>query len=507
MAIYFSSRGLMKKNHHPAKKMALALLMVFMFLSCSQQHETETPVIKKTMSFTATEDLKVYLVSTNKGTAVESLGNVLTRHFDDTAELPAETATNTKLPCCSMEAQSLLEKGRKQTSQGQTSATKKYILDPTSGETKLKDVVSKGTETTHCRVYMDTSLTGTKLLSDAEANTLMKKFEDEVYPYVRPLMGEPVAKYYDTHNAMTDTKVNLIIADLPYAGMFYPLDYDENSECSNKGMYLYIGIDDVKNGGNNCYSTMAHEYTHMIHWGIKMVNYSNKSFEPWWTEMMAVLTEDMFDAKYYPDDATIKPTTYYVEPFRAYNGKIPFAVWKDELADNEMLFYYGTTYMLGAFFVHNMGTPQMGIDFVHEMATNDKCGVASFEKALTAVGSGSTFITYLSRFPEAFITTSGAEGSNFTFNNNITGTRDGKSYTFRSLEWKGVPKTKMVDDYTTVLSATLVNKYDYSIVRLGKCKTNVKATVTITQGSPNLYYGLVFTDDAGKIKQVNVQTN
>lgn len=57
-----------------------------------------------------------------------------------------------------MEAESLLEKGRQQVSQGATSTTKKYILDSESGESNLKDVETNGTEIAHCRVYKDKSL-------------------------------------------------------------------------------------------------------------------------------------------------------------------------------------------------------------------------------------------------------------------------------------------------------------------------------------------------------------
>lgn len=135
------------------------------------------------------------------------------------------------------------------------------------------------------------------------------------YPVVREVFGDEsdeiytsyyLGKYYKT--AMcdvsdTETKVNIVICDLygdkengSVLGVFSNGDYYANKfyQYSNVGKYFYVDSYFVtkEETKEEIFSTLVHEFQHMIHFGVKSMT-RGLSSDTNFNEMLSMLCEDM----------------------------------------------------------------------------------------------------------------------------------------------------------------------------------------------------------------------
>lgn len=177
-------------------------------------------------------------------------------------------------------------------------------------------------------------------------------------------------------------KLNIVLADLyndanqknevtTWGYCWYNDFYDSLS--SNKGAFIYLDSYCYLMNEKYMYSTVVHEYNHYLNYASKTVKH-NLYFETWFTEMLSMVMEDLFQKKLglaNYDSSQGRLTTfnkYY------YAG---FTNWRE---GEDVLASYACAYAFGAYLVRNFG----GIELFHQMLTNEYVNEESVTQALKA---------------------------------------------------------------------------------------------------------------------------
>ena len=268
----------------------------------------------------------------------------------------------------------------------------------------------------HCYVYADENLPND---IKSQCTALGQKF-DSCYSKEIAIIGNP---YYDTCNSEffvpCNDKIVILVCDLfgdakpnqqaGTAGYFNPCDlfsqsFLDSSSLFNKGkdptadtydhsnhceMY-YIDSQFLKESPNKIYSTLVHEFNHLINFVIKTLKYMNgqnsiskiRYCNSWFTEMLAMTTEDMFqdflglDDSDTPKDRLINFGMHYRYGFTA--------AWESNL---DSAIPYANTYAFGAFLARNFG----GVDLIEHSAQNDEVNEKASTKALQVSNPNITY--------------------------------------------------------------------------------------------------------------------
>ncbi len=259
------------------------------------------------------------------------------------------------------------------------------------------------------------------------AKNYAKRFE-EIYPMIRKVFGEESDSIYSSvwgnkaplnNVSDTGTKVNIVICDLyddgmngHTVGLFSSMDYYMNGlefsnitiQNSNEGKYFYIDTCFAVKKFNLTISTLAHEFQHMINFGMKAMNgiFIDSNFN----EMLSMLCEDMMQKYLGIKDADSPKARlsqflnqYYQTGFRSFESTT---------------LSYANAYTLGAWISRQFG----GAGLIHEMMIN---GLANNDCIINAVnkvnGTNYTFDEIFSQFVMACL------GENeYSFNKNAAQT-------------------------------------------------------------------------------------
>ena len=174
-------------------------------------------------------------------------------------------------------------------------------------------------------------------------------------------------------------------------------EYNKNSKPNpnykqtNEAAMFYVDSNFLTNCPENVYTTLVHEFNHMINFVIKTLKYStdhnlslqgisSHQCDTWFTEMLAMVTEDMF--------CDYLGTSYEYSPM----ARLPlfnlfynygFINWNSYTVAgtnnlNSIYVSYANTYAFGAFLARNYG----GIDLIHEIANSDYINKDAIERAL-----------------------------------------------------------------------------------------------------------------------------
>jgi hypothetical protein len=311
---------------------------------------------------------------------------------------------------------------------------------------------------THCNIwvvdknYSDSSrLDNDNKITSAQARAMAEKF-DAIYSKETAVFGyeygggpgDPVG------GIDGDKAVQILVYDIfddyyrdQTGGVLgYFLSGDEFSQIelyfkgyfstkSNEAEMFYIDAHFTDIAPDVMYSTLVHEFQHMIHFNKKTKRLGgNKTSAVWFNEMLSILAEDLIDPLIgITIDNPAHPVNIRVPTFlRFYNYADP-TVWLD--GDN-VLISYANAYALGAYLVRNFG----GVDFVNELMSNDYVDIASIDAALRSDVNSTqidSFTEALSHFGEALLFNREAAkrpSGVFSFNNTVTRTIGGTSYTF-----------------------------------------------------------------------------
>jgi hypothetical protein len=307
--------------------------------------------------------------------------------------------------------------------------TKSFYVDVTG-----KTISAKLKETgTYCKIWVDVEF------DNLDVSTLVTKF-DAIYPVETNLVGFEYGGGPGGNGGVDgDPKVQILVYDIAGGGTlgyFYPGDeyqrgttypYSNEAEIFYLDSYLL-----APNGMTTIYSTMIHEFNHMINFNVKVLQggqirvWNN---ETWYTEMLSMLAEDV-----------IWPYLNNT-PSPVIGMRIPG--WRDRYYDYSVMYwppktaytipYYWSNYAFGAYLVRNFG----GVPLFSAIAKSPAGGRASIDGSLRAFNSQNRAIdvTYaLERFGETLVYFDNVPDNVYSFNKNtppetIT-THDGTSYNY-----------------------------------------------------------------------------
>ncbi|MBO4533250.1 MAG: hypothetical protein J5726_06075 [Treponema sp.] len=184
------------------------------------------------------------------------------------------------------------------------------------------------------------------------------------------------------------------------------LQPNTNFKNTNEMAMFYVDSNFLTNCPENVYTTLVHEFNHMINYVVKTLNYSTthnkiRSLDQWFTELLAMVTEDMF--------CSYLETPYNYSPM----SRLPlfnlfynygFTNWKSYTVAgtnglDSLYVSYANTYAFGAYLARNYG----GVDLIKEIATSDYINKDAIDRALK--NRGSSYDEALGNFPLVIINT------------------------------------------------------------------------------------------------------
>ncbi len=342
-------------------------------------------------------------------------------------------------------------------------------------------------------------------ITQKKAEELAGKF-DSMYQKIREVFGtewdEIISKYgFDT---ISDTKVNIVVYDIEddytekqnsgVAGYFWPKDYytatdtpasqDDVRPLSNEGKYFYVDSGFLNKYPNMIYSTLAHEFQHMINFGqktMKSMKTATKqsdvvSSSTWSNEMMSMVCEDMIQ-DYLDIDLLDSPIGRLLEFAQGYY----LSGLTDWLPGNDVAYSYAGAYAFGAYLARNYG----GTSLIKQIATNQYVDQQAITQALQAIGKNESFETVFKKYPQALVLDNAPKEAP-SFNKSVQGIGGGmmpKINLFESLIVNGQPcSIRPGLMYTDGNKRVDLRPYGFTLHGIGA--TDSAGTVNISFSSP-----------------------
>ncbi len=288
----------------------------------------------------------------------------------------------------------------------------------------------------YCYVYVaddnltTTTATGDDKITSAEAATLGSKF-DSIYPVETGLLGyeyggdSSKTSTYGGYDA--DPKICIFVYDLfndsattiasrsGTLGFFWSKDeYDAESFTadgvaykSNQAEMFYIDSAFTDDYPEYIYSTLAHEFQHMIQYNKKVKEQNlNASGTTWYNEMMSMMTEEVIGKKLGFNESGL--------PWNARASLLAGCYDWYGLTDFSSTISYSIAYGFGTYLLHNYG----GAALLAAMESNDTVGTASVLSAVNSVNSSSyTFADLAKTYGKALLF--GVKGSSYNLPSGI----------------------------------------------------------------------------------------
>ena len=249
----------------------------------------------------------------------------------------------------------------------------------------------------------------------SQAQEMASQF-DEIYPLATTLLGfeyggglQPGDPHYGGWDS--DPRIQILVYDIGYnpagttLGYFWAkdmrLDTGSGQRSNEAEMFYMNGHQSVITnfGMNTLYSTLVHEFQHMIHWSQKNIKHGVNNTQTWYNEMLSMIAEDLISP------LIGIPVTNTGHPVRA---RIPGFLTGYHLSgitewgpDNNPIDSYAVAYAFGAFLLRNYG----GANLLKEILANNSANIASVTAALRTVSGDNelSFEEALRRFGEALI--------------------------------------------------------------------------------------------------------
>jgi hypothetical protein len=295
-------------------------------------------------------------------------------------------------------------------------------MKPENIEWQQLNVVLR-TKGEHCYIWVanDHWIDGENSVNPLIVTNLKEKF-DSVYPRITNVFGFP-----DNDK----NRIHILIFDIPdhqngqVFGYFMPKDYGPYEETlrSNECCMFYLDAFLTRKLPNMAYSTMAHEFQHMINYYNKtLFGDKTESTQTWFTEMMSMLCEDMLQTFLGIDDND-SPISR-MENFNSGYYRNGINEWQNSQ------YSYACIYAFGAYLVRNFG----GIRLLEAIAKNKQTNKNAIENGLKELGYDETFDSVFLKFSQALIY---EDSVNLTFNKEVKEILNGYEYTFKAFNiWK-----------------------------------------------------------------------
>ena len=327
--------------------------------------------------------------------------------------------------------------------------------------------------------WTSSSASGEKINSEI-AEKIASNF-DSMYLKIRNVFGEE-SNYLSSNTSLTSQIamsgysetgeiVNIVIYDIgkdysngtnsgSVVGYFYAKDYFYLSnpssvyKYSNKGKYFYVDAYFAVAYTSTVYSTLAHEFQHMIDFGVKSME-NKLSSSTSWNEMKSMLCEDIMyetlcelDSDFSEDDSPVSRlplfNRHYYDVGLEYKESSP-----------EVYYSYSNNYAFGAWLVRNNG----GISLLHEIATNAYTDEKSVLNALSTTGASSTTMEdLLKNYTIACVLSKENSGFATSLTDSLL-TLNGYSYSLNAIDLWNLASA-LPETYSECKSSTSYYKFD-----------------------------------------------
>lgn len=236
--------------------------------------------------------------------------------------------------------------------------------------------------------------------NDENFSQLASKFESIYQPVMEIFGSHQYTNKIDNCFIDPCEKIDIIVCDISndakedqntgIGGIFYNADLfkadyiKENEELANintnESQCIYIDSNFLSSTPEISYSTLVHEFTHLLNFCQKTIIHGQKQ-STWFTEMMAMLSEDMcqnileIDDQYSPKYRLFDFAIYYNYGFTdSWNYKAA----NEETQGKLNLIAYANTYAYGAYLVRNKG----GFNLLKNIATSGYVDEMAVEEAI-----------------------------------------------------------------------------------------------------------------------------
>ena len=287
---------------------------------------------------------------------------------------------------------------------------------------------------------------GGNKITTSQAQTLADKF-DLIYSIETNLLGYEYGEGPGGDGGKDgDPKIQILVYSIvdasgvvQAAGFFWGKDFYEQHELStlrtNLAEIFYIDASQVNDVPNYIYSTLVHEFQHMINFNAKYVKHEESS-ESWYDEMLSMMAEDVISPF-----IGVGPTNQYhairqeIPTFLDNYYKVGITEW-NTLDDRS--YAKGTAF--GAYLLRNYG----GASLLKEILANYSTGIDSVTAALkTVAGSELSFEEAFRRFGEAMVFSGNMPTDVMSFDKTVTKTIGSYTYTATKFNiWTDFGSTK-----------------------------------------------------------------
>ncbi len=314
------------------------------------------------------------------------------------------------------------------------------LVDENSFETKTEETerVYSGE---HCNVFFvkngDFNITKSQLSSVLK--TLGNLFDEKIFPNITDILGKFSYPIKYSNVIKCPEKVNIVVADLYY-------DWEKTKEDNGGVFGYYRGVDFLKDYSSNqdaiiyldsyflskspesIYSTMAHEFNHMLNFMNKGLE-NNLKYSTWYTEMLSALADAMFENYLVENLAEEQSITSSRIPYFNTWHNLGFSTWRsgaDYCPYGDVYISYGNVFAFGNFLAKNYG----GFELIKEIATNRFVDEASVVQAVREIAGKSdiTFKDILKKFSCVQITNCLDEDSLPTLNKKVAYSKNESIY-------------------------------------------------------------------------------
>jgi uncharacterized protein YjdB len=251
---------------------------------------------------------------------------------------------------------------------------------------------------------------GGNKITTAQAQTLAAKF-DSIYPIETNLLGYEYGGGPGGDGGKDgDPKIQILVYSIvntsgtvQAAGFFWSKDYYDQATIdqyswpykTNLAEIFYIDASQVNDVPDYIYSTLVHEFQHMINFNMKSVKYGRSS-ESWYNEMLSMMTEDVMASHIGIGVSNpLHVIQVSIPTFLTNYEKVGITEW-NTLSNIS----YAKGYAFGAYLMRNYG----GASLLKEILANNSVNTGSVTAALkTTAGSGLSFEEALRRYGEALV--------------------------------------------------------------------------------------------------------
>ncbi|MGI5986117.1 MAG: M30 family zinc metallopeptidase [Oscillospiraceae bacterium] len=253
---------------------------------------------------------------------------------------------------------------------------------------------------------MDKSTNPTVVVSDENAKKIGEEFDKTIYSLVTD-------NFYHESDVNSDSKIAILCYDIQdgftgsggyIGGYFYGGDLFNNSDenKSNEMELFYIdtypamGIDKNNPDVAKAYSTLAHEFQHMVNFNKHRIETSIGNMDTWLNEALSMAAEHMYEG------VQTNRISYYNRSEAVENGR-SLLNWDD---NNEVLANYSLSYLFSQYLRTQLeeAQPSKNVKYFKEIIEDNERGYKAVENVIHKyIDKDMSFEEFMTNFRTAML--------------------------------------------------------------------------------------------------------